>query len=70
MLRQGDVLIIPVKKAKKGTETEDERFLKIMAGGGVDLKHEEHGAIHLAPGNYKVVRQREYSMEDVRFVRD
>ena len=34
------------------------------------LRHEEHGPIALAPGAYRVVRQREYSPEAVRNVAD
>src|SRR5690606_10326709 len=34
------------------------------------LTHEEHGAIALAPGCYKVTRQREYSPEAIRNVAD
>ena len=34
------------------------------------LAHEEHGQIALAPGAYKVVRQREYSPEEIRNVAD
>lgn len=34
------------------------------------LVHEEHGPIHLAPGAYHVIRQREYSPEAVRNVSD
>jgi hypothetical protein len=34
------------------------------------LKHEEHGAIPLAPGAYEVIRQREYSPEAIRTVAD
>ena len=36
------------------------RFLEILTEGGVDLVHEEHATIHLPPGTYQVVRQREY----------
>ena len=36
------------------------RFLEVLAEGGVDLVHEEHAAIHLDPGTYQVVRQREH----------
>src|SRR5688500_11517178 len=39
-------------------ENGDERYLKIEQPA--DLTHEEHGAIHLEPGLYRVVRQREY----------
>jgi hypothetical protein len=34
------------------------------------LVHDEHGAIALAPGAYRVVRQREYSPEAIRSVAD
>lgn len=34
------------------------------------LVHEEHGRIALAPGCYRVVRQREYSPEAIRNVAD
>lgn len=33
-------------------------FLRIMAA--TELEHQEHGSIVLAPGTYRVVRQREY----------
>jgi hypothetical protein len=34
------------------------------------LVHQEHGPIELAPGAYKVWRQREYSPRDIRTVQD
>lgn len=34
------------------------------------LTHQEHGPIALAPGSYKVSRQREYSPEAIRTVAD
>lgn len=34
------------------------------------LMHEEHGAISLAPGSYRVRRQREYSPSEIRTVSD
>lgn len=36
----------------------------------VALRHEEHAPINLAPGNYVVRRQREYSPEEIRTVAD
>jgi hypothetical protein len=45
-----------------------ERFLKIERS--VELRHEEHSKIELPPGMYKVVRQREYSPEELRYVAD
>jgi len=41
------------------TET-DERFLRVMAASGVTLVHEEHAAITLPPGDYRIKIQREY----------
>jgi hypothetical protein len=43
--------------------SENERFLRIV-GSGATLQHEEHGAIAIAPGTYRVVRQREWTDED------
>lgn len=37
---------------------------------GIGLQHEEHGRIQVAPGNYEVVIQREYSPEAIRNVKD
>lgn len=34
------------------------------------LKHEEHGTIEIPSGNYRVIRQREYSPEVIRNVAD
>lgn len=34
------------------------------------LRHEEHGAIALAPGGYEVIRQREYHPAAIRQVAD
>lgn len=34
------------------------------------LKHDEHATISLAPGTYRVTRQREYSPEAIRNVAD
>lgn len=34
------------------------------------LKHEEHAHVGIAPGQYRVHRQREYSPEEIRRVQD
>jgi len=34
------------------------------------LRHEEHATVTLAPGKYRVVRQREYTPEEIRNVAD
>jgi hypothetical protein len=51
--------------------TTTDRFLRIMASSGVELTHQEHATITLAPGNYVVRQQREYvAPEIVRQVLD
>lgn len=45
-----------------------ERFLQVIQTTA--LKHEEHTAITLTPGVYRVVQQREYSPEAIRNVAD
>jgi hypothetical protein len=47
----------------------EQKFIEVLAGGGV-LKHQEHAPIEVPPGSYKIVRQREYSPEEVRQVAD
>ena len=46
----------------------DERLLEVRQA--TDLIHEEHAALKIEPGIYKVVRQREYSPQEVRLVCD
>ena len=101
MMRQGDVLLIPVKAipadAKPGQgdqgrivlaygevtghahaiadpgvqvlEHEGIRYIRVSEEGA-HLSHEEHGRIALAPGDYEVRIQREYSPEAIRNVAD
>jgi hypothetical protein len=45
-----------------------ERFLKVDKA--VQLKHEEHSKIDLPAGNYRVIRQVEYTPEAIRTVAD
>jgi len=35
-----------------------------------DLIHQEHAKITIEPGNYQVIRQREYNPERIRYVSD
>lgn len=37
---------------------------------GISIVHEEHHTLELPPGNYEIVRQREYSPEEIRNVAD
>ena len=45
-------------------------FLQVSGDDTVALEHEEHDTVHLPPGNYRVIRQREYSPEAIRNVAD
>jgi len=45
-------------------------FMKVTGEGGVSIVHEEHNPVVLPPGNYEIVRQREYSPEEIRNVQD
>ncbi len=56
-------------KAVKILEHEGTRYIRVPKRGA-DLSHEEHGTIKLAPGEYQIVLQREYSPEEIRTVRD
>lgn len=61
----------PVKEAGLKAKLWDagaERFLQVVEKTA--LKHEEHSAIELPAGNYKVVRQREYDPQRERMVAD
>lgn len=49
-------------------EVAGERY--VVALEGATLVHEEHAAIKLAPGVYRVVQQREYTPGAVRYVAD
>jgi hypothetical protein len=41
-----------------------------VTGEPAALEHDEHDTIMLPPGTYRIVRQREYAPEDVRYVAD
>lgn len=45
-------------------------YARIMAGAPAKVTHEEHATLTPPPGNYRIVRQREYSPEEVRRVAD
>ena len=47
-----------------------ERFLWVLAEGGVTVTHEEHAAITLPPGTYRIGIQREYEPRGARNVAD
>jgi hypothetical protein len=45
-------------------------FMTVTAEGGVSIVHEDHNTLVLPPGSYEIVRQREYSPEEIRNVAD
>ncbi|MBV9228137.1 MAG: hypothetical protein JOZ18_02400 [Chloroflexi bacterium] len=47
-----------------------EGWLFLEAVAGSNIVHEEHAPIELEPGYWQVIRQREYSPEESRWVRD
>lgn len=58
----------PVPAMELFEEPDGTRLLVIYRAA--ELRHEEHGAITLAPGGFEVRRQSEYSPEMVRQVED
>jgi len=53
VIRSGRATLVAGKEA-------DEVFLRVRGHAPVMLSHEEHDALPVAPGRYRVVRQREY----------
>jgi hypothetical protein len=45
-------------------------FMHVAGDASVTLEHDEHATIDLPPGNYRIVRQREYDPRAVRDVAD
>ncbi|MFA5145359.1 MAG: hypothetical protein WC723_05095 [Candidatus Omnitrophota bacterium] len=61
-----------VHELEKGEVYEKEGILyfKVSDGEVSTLNHPEHKAIEFEPGEYKVIRQREYEPRGWRYVRD
>ena len=57
------------EKAVEILEHEGTRYIRVPQMGA-DLSHEDHGTIKLAPGEYEVRIQREYTPEAIVNVRD
>jgi hypothetical protein len=51
-------------------ELEDEMEMYLRVHTATEVTHQEHGPISLAPGDYRIGRQREYSPEQIRRVAD
>lgn len=45
-------------------------FMQVSGNDAVALEHDEHSTIHIPPGNYEVLRQREYSPQEIKNVAD
>jgi hypothetical protein len=45
-------------------------FLRVNGDAPVALEHDEHSTIEVPPGDYQIIRQREYSPEAIRNVAD
>lgn len=45
-------------------------YLNVSDEGGISIVHEDHATIAIPPGQYEIVRQREYSPEAIRNVAD
>lgn len=64
IMRDPETKVLPVRAWSAGAE----RFIQVMEKTA--LLHEEHAAVPLGVGIYKIVHQREYSPEEIRRVAD
>ena len=56
--------------AEKRVWSIEARVQFVARGDSVSVVHEEHATITLSSGYYRVWRQREYSPEEIRVIRD
>ena len=54
----------------QGEADELRMWLRVTGTSAVALEHQEHATIMVPPGVYEVVRQREYTPEEIRRVMD
>ena len=45
-------------------------FMHVSGNSSVDLVHDEHSTIAIPPGDYQVIRQSEYTPQEIRNVAD
>jgi hypothetical protein len=45
-------------------------FMHVSGDEPVALDHQEHDTIHIPPGDYQIIRQREYTPDAIRNVAD
>jgi hypothetical protein len=60
---------MPVGATAKMLRDANREFLRIE-GAAVVVEHEEHAPVVLAPGDYGIIHQREYTPEEIRRVAD
>lgn len=75
-IRAEDVAAFRIETAEQDVNRALVDFI-LVGGAGAQLAHEyesgkkaEHDTLHLAPGAYRVIQQREYSPEELRRVAD
>src|ERR1700686_788120 len=51
-------------------ESGEKLFLNVSADGGGSIVPQDHATLELPAGKYEVIRQREYSPEEIRNVQD
>lgn len=56
-----DAELLVAPERNREDEVLNVRFLRVMAAAGIDVQHEEHATVHLAPGLYEVRQQREWT---------
>ena len=66
----GHAHVVADAAAELVTREQAEQLYLLVHGTEVVLEHEEHAPIPLPPGSYRVIRQREYAPDSVRFVAD
>lgn len=57
-------------KSKNAILVKANNKIFLMVLKPVELEHEEHAKINLPIGNYEVIRQRQYTPEEIKFVAD
>lgn len=66
----GHAHVISAPEAQLVTCEQANELYLLVYGDEAVLEHEEHDPIPLPPGNYRVLRQREYTPIAIRYVAD
>ena len=68
--KPGSVVIPDPKDVELYEDDNGDLFLRVKEKKGATVVHEEHAPIRLPKGYFRVWRQREYSPEEIRVIRD